>query len=74
MKPRYRYPAQSEPDALGGHDAYGFEWGPMSVVRLGHVAGRGYFLSIQTDHDGVQLFISEKGKKVRIVEYPENER
>lgn len=67
-KPRYRYPVEDE------DGKYGFTWGPVSVVRLGHVDGRGYFLSVQTSHDGVQLFISEKGKRIRIVEYPENRK
>ena len=66
MRPKVRHEAYSEPDALGGRDAYGFEWGPMHVVRLAHIQGRGYWLVVQTDHDERTIHVSERGSIVRI--------
>lgn len=44
---------------------YGFDWGPVHVERLEHVDGGGYALRIYTDHDEVQVYVSEKGRKVK---------
>lgn len=44
---------------------YGFDWGPLHVERLAHVEGRGYALRIYTDHDEVQVYVTEKGRKVQ---------
>jgi hypothetical protein len=43
---------------------YGFRWGPMTVARLAHIDGRGYVLEIATDHQAMQVHITEKGYKI----------
>ena len=43
---------------------YGFEWGPMKVERLAHIEGRGYVVTVKTDHNELQVYVSEKGRKV----------
>jgi len=43
---------------------YGFDWGPMKVTRLAHVEGRGYALEVTTDYARVQLYVTEKGRKI----------
>lgn len=47
---------------------YGFRWGPMDVIRIAHIEGRGYCLEIRTDYDRLQVYVSEKGRKVEAVE------
>lgn len=43
---------------------YGFPWGPMIVTRATHVPGRGYVLEIKTEHQSMQVYVSEKGRKI----------
>jgi hypothetical protein len=43
---------------------YGFDWGPMSVERLAHVDGKGYALEVKTRHARLQIYVSEKGRKI----------
>lgn len=53
---------------MSGDRAYqfGFQWGPTWVTRIGHIAGRGRLLEIKTDHAKVEIWVSEKGRKVRV--------
>jgi hypothetical protein len=51
---------------------YGFDWGPMKVERLAHIEGRGYVLSVKTDHAEMQVYVSEKGRVVRPYPVREN--
>lgn len=44
---------------------YGFDWGPMSVERTAHIEGRGYALTIRTEHQTMQVFVTEKGRKIK---------
>lgn len=41
---------------------------PFWVTMNLHVPGKGYSLSIHTDHVEMQVFVSEKGKVVRAYE------
>lgn len=50
--------------AEGAVTKYGFCWGPMIVTRLAHVNGRGYSLSIETPHAEMQVYVTEKGRKI----------
>jgi hypothetical protein len=43
---------------------YGFDWGPMSVERVAHVEGCGYALEIKTKHARLQVYVTEKGRKI----------
>jgi hypothetical protein len=43
---------------------FGFEWGPMKVERLTHIEGRGYVVSVKTEHMEVQVYVSEQGRNV----------
>lgn len=52
--------------------AYGFLWGPMEVERSCHVEGRGYALTIRTDHQEMQVYVSEKGRVIEA--YPVHRR
>ena len=45
---------------------FGFDWGPMSVTRMAHIEERGYVVGVRTDHDSIQVFVSQKGRKIRI--------
>lgn len=45
---------------------YGFEWGPMTVLRIARVEGRGAVISVRTDHTDIQVLVSEKGRKIRV--------
>jgi hypothetical protein len=47
---------------------FGFDWGPMKVERLAHIPGRGYVVQIGTEHVSVQVYVSEKGRKVTAYE------
>jgi hypothetical protein len=51
---------------------YGFRWGPMEVERLVHVEGRGYALEVKTEHASMQIYVSDKGRKIKA--YPVRER
>jgi len=44
---------------------YGFRWGPLVVERLAHIDKRGYLLSIKTDTQAMQVYVSEKGRQMR---------
>lgn len=44
---------------------YGFEWGPMVVERTAHIEGRGYALTIKTEHKSITVFVTEKGRKIK---------
>ena len=46
---------------------FGFEWGPMRVVRCAHIEGRGRVIVIATDHAELEVFVSEKGHKIKAV-------
>ena len=48
---------------------YGFDWGPLSVERVAHVEGRGYVVDVRSREryeDGVQIYVSEKGRSIRV--------
>ena len=47
---------------------YGFRWGPMVVERTAHIPGRGYCLTIRTERQSMQVYVSEKGQKLRACE------
>ena len=47
---------------------YGFQWGPMIVTRMAHITRRGYVLSIETPHQSMQVYVTEKGRKVQAYE------
>jgi hypothetical protein len=44
---------------------YGFEWGPMVVERTAHIEGRGYVLTIKTEHKRMQVHVTEAGRKIK---------
>lgn len=44
---------------------YGFRWGPMVVERLVHIEGRGYVLRIKTEYQDLQIYVTEKGRKIK---------
>lgn len=43
---------------------YGFLWGPMEVLRVAHVEGRGYVVEVRTEHAKLQVYVTEKGRRV----------
>jgi hypothetical protein len=47
---------------------FGFRWGPMHVERLAHIPGRGYSIGIRTEDKDLQIYVSEKGKKIEAME------
>lgn len=47
---------------------YGFRWGPMVVERTAHIDGRGYCLTIRTEKQSMQVYVSEKGQTMRACE------
>lgn len=47
---------------------YGFTYGPATVERVAHVEGRGRTIEVRTDHARIQVYISEKGRKIEV--YP----
>lgn len=49
----------------GGVTRYGFQWGPMLVTRMCHITERGYSLEIATSHASMQVYVSEKGHKIK---------
>lgn len=49
---------------------YGFKWGPAVVERLAHVEGRGRVLEVRTDHARVQIYVTEKGRKIEAIPLP----
>ena len=44
---------------------YGFRWGPLVVERTAHIEGRGYVVTVRTERESVQVFVSEKGRNLR---------
>lgn len=53
---------------------YGFPWGPMTITRLAHIPGRGYALEIKTLHQSMQVYVSEKGRKIEAMPVHDVER
>lgn len=53
---------------------YGFRWGPMVVERLAHIDKRGYVLNIKTEHQSMQVYITEKGRKIEAMPVHDNAR
>ena len=47
---------------------YGFRWGPLVVERTAHIEGRGYVVTIQTERESMQVYVSEKGRRMRAYE------
>ena len=47
---------------------YGFRWGPLVVERTAHFEGRGYVVTIKTERESMQVYVSEKGRKLRAYE------
>lgn len=43
---------------------YGFDWGPAKIERITHIEGRGRVMEIRTDHARIQVYITEKGRKI----------
>jgi hypothetical protein len=43
---------------------YGFRWGPLVVERTAHIEGRGYVVTIRTERQSMQVYVSEKGHKI----------
>lgn len=43
---------------------YGFDWGPMRVERIAHISGRGYTVSVKAAAGEIQVYVSERGRKV----------
>ena len=59
---------------MSGPTRYGFDWGPMKVERLCHIAGRGYVLAIRVgQEEKLQVYVSEKGQSVRAFRCGEGE-
>jgi hypothetical protein len=55
-------PVDNTPDI----ERYGFAWGPMIVERSAHIEGRGYILTVKTDHARVEVYVTEKGRKINV--------
>lgn len=49
-------------------DAFGFRWGPMHVERTAHVEGRGYILTVKTDHARIEVHVTQAGRKINVIE------
>lgn len=45
---------------------YGFTWGPMEVTRVCVLGRKGYILQIKTDNKSLAVYVSEKGRSVRV--------
>ena len=61
---------------MSGLSKYGFDWGPMTVERTGHIEDRGYALTIETDHARIEVYVTEAGRRIRVFDqkkpgYPE---
>lgn len=46
---------------------YGFEWGPVEVERVAHFRDRGYFISVGSSYYRVEIYVSERGRTVKVV-------
>ena len=49
----------------GRYTQYGFQWGPLDVVRIAHFPGRGRVLGLKTQHDELEVFVTNKGRRIR---------
>ena len=53
-----------------GNNDYGFTWGNVEVTRLFHLEGRGREVNVRpvgrSFNDGVTVYISDKGRSVRV--------
>lgn len=56
-----RYLKRLTPDEA---ERFGFQWGPMQVIRLAHVKGSGYWLRVLTPGGVVNIRASEKGQRI----------
>lgn len=54
-----------EPDG-GYFTEHGFTWGPAEVTAMASVPGRGRVISVRTEHVDLQVYVSEKGHKIRV--------
>lgn len=57
---------------MSGVTQYGFQWGPLEVQRTVHVEGRGYVVTVQTERESIQVYVSEKGRTLKA--YPKHKR
>lgn len=53
-------------DQHDGSTPYGFIWGPLSVERLSELPGGYKVLSIDTDFDRINVYVSKTGRKIRV--------
>ena len=49
---------------MSGLTDFGFEWGPVEITRLAHIERRGYLLEVRTKRQSMQIYVSEKGRKI----------
>ena len=49
-----------------GNTRYGFQWGPAEVTRMAHIEGRGRVIGVRTPHDSIQVYVTEKGRSIRV--------
>lgn len=66
-KPAYIHPVEEIDEHGGVVNRYGFQWGPLRVIRLGHIEPHGYNLAVQTEHDEVEIHVSEHGRRISVV-------
>ena len=45
---------------------FGFKWGPMWVTRIARLGTRGRVLQVRTDHRKIEVFVSDKGRSIRV--------
>lgn len=64
-RPETDLPESTRADS-GGDTDYGFQWGPMEVTRITYLVGRGRVLKIRTEHQELEVFVSEKGRNIRV--------
>lgn len=58
----------SDPNFPGHMTPYGFKWGPATIERMAEIP-QGIVMSLKTDYGKyVQIYVSAKGKSVRIHE------
>jgi hypothetical protein len=66
-KRRRHYLHPVEATVGGERQMYGFQWGPLRVVRLVHVEGRGYLVTLQTEYQSMEIWASEGGRKLYLI-------
>ena len=53
-----------------GDNQFGFTWGNMEVTRTTHIEGRGRVVSVRavgkSYADGVEVYMSEGGRSIRV--------